>query len=97
MVSSGSLLPMMGDGWRECRYLCAACGQRNVLSEQYVNFGPGDTPPRTMRLPCYGAMLDLHTGLEHVPVHLYVLAEPRRPAGDGQDVGGQARPEGAEG
>jgi hypothetical protein len=50
-----------------------------------------------MRLPCYGAMLDLHTGLERVPVHLYVLAEPGRPAGDGQDVGGQARPEGAEG
>lgn len=76
MIASGSLLPLLGDGWRECRYLCAACAGQHTMSEQYVMFGPGDTPPRSMRLPCYGAALDLHSGLERVPYHLYVLAEP---------------------
>jgi len=79
MVTRGPLLPLYGPGWRECRYLCASCGEVGVLSEQFVVFGPGDRPPNSLRLPCFGAALDARTGLDHVPAHLYVLAELEEP------------------
>lgn len=69
------LLPLLGPGWTERLYLCTVCGRRSAISRQYVQFGPGDVPPRAMRLPCFGAALDARNGMERVPMHLYVLAE----------------------
>lgn len=89
MVTSGPLLPWWTEGSQECRYLCDDCGRRSVVSEQYVTFGPGDTPPRWLPLPCYGAALDARTGIQRVPMHLYMLAEPGKPAGDEQGGGSQ--------
>jgi hypothetical protein len=97
MVTSGPLLPLWPAGGREARYLCVACADLPWTTEQFVMFGPGDTPPRTLRLPCFGAALDQRTGLEHVPMHLYVLAELAAPPGAGQGVGSQGGDEGAPG
>jgi hypothetical protein len=89
MVTSGPLLPWWAEGNRECRYRCVTCGRKNVFSEQFVTFGPDDIAPAAMELPCYGAALDSHTGLQAVPVHLYVLAELADPAGDEHGGGSQ--------
>jgi len=78
--------------WREFKYVCVPCGFKGGANWQAVMFLAGEEPPKTMRLPCFSAMVDRKTWYESAPMHLYRLAGPVTPADLSPRGGSQGRP-----